>query len=194
MLKVSTIWSGTMQGLPYFSDHYFGGSSELEATSARNALTTFWQGVDDRVVNNLTWTIQGDVEVIDPATGDITGVFGGVGATGNGADTGELTSAALQGLIRWRTGDFPFGRELRGRTFIPGVSEASSADGVPAATYVTGMETAATNLIVASSGAGGLVVWARPQPDATPPRVGTTALVSSSSLWNQWAVLRSRRD
>lgn len=193
MLQVTTVWSGTMQGVPYFSQHYFGGTSELEATAARNALTTFWQGVDDRVVNNLTWTIQGDVEVIDPATGQITGVFGGVGATGNGADTGELTSAALQGLLRWRTGTFLGGREIRGRTFLPGVSEASSADGVPAATYITGMETAATNLRTSASTAGGLVVWARPRTEA-PTRPGQTALVVSSSCWGQFAVLRSRRD
>lgn len=186
MLRVSTTWSGTFQGLPYFSTHYFGGSSELEATAARAAVTTFWQGVDDRVINNLTWTISGEVEVVDPATGQTIGVFGGASVTGSGADTGDAMSPALQGLVRWRTGDFVGGREIRGRTFLPGPSENSSTEGVPIATYITGMETAAQNLIAGSSTAGGLVVYS--------PTKNQAAEVSSSSVWSQWAVMRSRRD
>lgn len=186
VLRVSTEWSGTMQGLPYFSNLYFGGTTDGEADAAVAAVTAFWQAVDDRVANNLTWTISSDVESIDLLTGNVIAVFSTPGGTGSGAETGDLAPPYTQGLIRWRTGVYSGGREVRGRTFIPGVTENQNTEGVPVATYISGNATAAQTLITASAPAGNLRVYS--------PTKQLASTVTSASTWNQWAVLRSRRD
>jgi hypothetical protein len=93
---------------------------------------------------------------------------------------------ATQGLIRWRTGVFIAGRELRGRTFIPGATESRSANGRPDSTYITTAETAAQDLLDNAALGAALVVYS-----VTHRQV---ELVQSRSVWGQWAVLRSRRD
>jgi hypothetical protein len=186
MLRVLTTWGGTMSGLPYYSNLYFEGTTEGEADAALAAVIAFWQAVDNRIVDNATWTVDPTVEVVSTENGQVTGLFDGTGGTGSGNDAGDPLPPNTQGLIRWRTGDYVGGREIRGRTFIPGAPEAENAAGVPSSSYVSQMQTAASGLLTAAAGAGGLVIWSRTKLQP--------AAVVSASVWNQWATLRSRRD
>lgn len=186
MIRVTTIWGGTGQGLPYYSTHYFGGTTEGEADAAVAAVSEFWQACSTITDTGLAPVIQPEVEVVDVASGQVTGVFITEPDQPDMTASGDTLPWATQGLIRWRTGVFEAGREIRGRTFLPGMMEANNVLGVPASSWVTLANTAASTMLTESTGAGGLVVYSRTH--------GQDALVSVGSAWNQWASVRSRRD
>jgi hypothetical protein len=173
-------------GTPYFTQRYFFGSTGGEADAANAATATFLAAIEDAVSGTLSWTINTEAEFVDPVTGQVTGVETTPGGTGVGDAAGDMLSPASQGLLRWRTGIFANGKEIRGRTFIPGPTETVNLEGHPSDGYFPVVNEAASALITGSAGAGGLCIWSRTN--------GETALVISGSCWNQWAVLRSRRD
>lgn len=186
MIRVTTEWTGTLPGVPYFSTHYFAGDTAGEADAAAAAVVSLWQEVDTVVSTGLTWTVPTEVEFVDEATGAITGVEAVAGGTGAGQNGSDPLPMATQGLLRWRTGVFVSGRELRGRTFIPGPTEPNNLLGVPDPNYKGVLGPAGVNFLTAAAGGGGLVVYS--------PTHAQAATVQSSSVWNKWSILRSRRD
>jgi len=106
-------------------------------------------------------------------------VFG----TAAGTAAGDPLPQQTQGLINWHTLSFVAGREIRGRTFIPGPSESDSSAGIPTAAYQLILQNAA-NALVAESTAN-LFVWSK--------KLATIAEASSASVAPGWRVLRSRR-
>ena len=185
MLRVTTRWTG-VQGTPYWSTHYFGGVTEADATAAAAAVVNFWQDCAQVIVNLLTPTIQPEVELVETATGQTSGVFTVPTDEAPPTASGTPLPWANQGLLRWRTGVFIGGREIRGRTFIPGPTEDNNTQGDVPPGYTNITNLAASNLITAGAGAGSLVVYSRTHAQA--------AVVQSASTWDQWAVTRSRRD
>ncbi|HKY46334.1 MAG TPA: hypothetical protein VJM50_24790 [Pyrinomonadaceae bacterium] len=166
------------------NDLYFAvtGGTAAQAVTAAGA---FWQAVAAGLSSQLSWATQPEVIQIDDATGDISASVQTTPQSGIGSDVGEALPKATMGLIRWRTGNFVGGREIRGRTFVPGVIEAdNTTNGVPSTTIINVMNNAAAGLLAAAN--ADLVVYS--------PTKHTSALVTSASAWNQWAVLRSRRD
>lgn len=181
MLRVTTVFTG-VAGSPYFSIMHFGGVGQTGADAAVAAVGDFWTAIDQYMVTSLSWATEAEVENITPA-GALQGVLVTTPETGSGGDAGQGLPPATQGLIRWRTGVIVSGRELRGRTFIPGLAETAS-DGGPQGTFVTDANAAAAAL--AAESVGELVVWSRTHAAAHP--------VISGTLWSEFAVLRSRRD
>jgi hypothetical protein len=196
IMRLTTEWGGSARGLPYFSTHYFEGNTTTEAESAIAALAAFWGGIEGNLTNALNWAVSGDVEFVDEVTGDLEGLTGVNPASGAGSSGADELPWTAQGLIRWRTGIVSDGRELRGRTFVPGLTEASTDNGALTGSTVTALFNAADALV--DSTTADLLVWRRPRPDLPPPalpaRAGLTAVVASTSVWPQLAVLRSRRD
>lgn len=184
MLRVRWIGTGG-PGTPYYGAFHFGGTTEGEALIAVSVVEDFWVELSAEINTALTITVQPEVDVVDPATGNVTGTFITPGGVVDCAGGGALPPSN-QGLIRWRTGEFVAGREIRGKTFIPLVPQEYSNGGVPAVTYTTALQQAGNNLLSNGVGAGGLVVYSDTHNQA--------ALVSAASPWNQFAVLRSRRD
>jgi len=102
-----------------------------------------------------------------------------------GTEGTEKLPPATQGLIEWRTGFFVGGREIRGRTFIPGLSNSSSAaNGVPTSTWLT----------LAAAASTAIIGWTSSDFVVYSPTKHQKALVTAGQPWNEWAVLRSRRD
>jgi hypothetical protein len=185
MLRVTTEFTG-VTGAPYYTTMHFEGDTSGEAVAAANAVRAFWFELQNRLYGLMVANVQDDVPNIDPATGQITAMFSAPTALVDFSNASEVLPFTSQALIRWRTGDFVGGRELRGRTFIPGTVETDSIDGTLNGTYVSALNLAASNLLSAATGAGGLVIWS--------PTNGVASLVTSASTWEQFAVLRSRRD
>jgi len=203
--RVTTLISGTYVVGGGSTTHHFLQSAGTPAQMCA-AVNSFWNYNSGVFHTSTSFQVQSDVVEFDDATGDIEAVVAGSTHTIAGGASGEALSPATQGLIRWRTGLYSDGREIRGRTFLPALTVASVDDGVVAATTLTVFNTMASNLVADSNTA--LAVWRRPRPSrpqvgqpgdrwylpAQSAREGSSALVSSSSAWSKFATLRSRRD
>lgn len=196
IMRVTTEWSGTGQGQPYFSTHHFEGDTNAEAQAAVTALATFWGTIDNIQNSTVVWTINEDVELVDEVTGTITAVTQVASSSGAGAAVTAVLPWATQALVRWRTGIFSDGREIRGRTFVPGMTTTQMNAGSLTIAAQTTLDNAADALIADVNST--LVIWQRPRA-ADPARdidfrPGSFAAVVSSSVWIEFATLRSRRD
>jgi len=182
MIRITTEWNG-VQGSPYYTNMFFDGTLEAEADAAATAVGVFWTAIQDQIDTALEGEVLAEHAVIDPTTGQVTDLFIGTPVTINCSNAGAALPPATQGLIRWRTGIYVGGREVRGRTFVPSPTETSNdAPGVPSAAYIADLQPAADTLVSSS----GLVVWSRAN--------GQIAVVTGAQVWQQWASMRSRRD
>lgn len=180
MLRVRTVWSG-VAGQPYYTNMYFD-TSPGTAEGAVDAVAAFWTACGDVIQNGVRWTVEG--EVLDITTnGTITGVVSVDGATGLGEVAGNFLPTANQLLVQLRTGAYAGNRAIRGRIFIPGQTENNTSGGDPSTGARQVAQDAAEDLIAGSPGFG---VWSR--------KNGLIVGVTSASVWNKYAVLRSRRD
>lgn len=183
MYRVTTEFSGPMVNGGGVSQMYFsedGGS----AANALAAVNTFWTSARDAVHVSTTIRTSGEIEVVNLA-GEITGtIAAGDSVSRLGTDDSDPLPPQTQALVRWRTGIFTSGREIRGRTFIPSGGEAFSVAGVPGGGRLTTLATAAGSLV--SDTNSGLVVFSRTH--------AAQAIVSSAQVAPKFAVLRSRRD
>lgn len=182
MLRVRTIFSGA-GGTPYLSTMFFDGDDGGEAVSAVSAVATFWGVIDGSMDSELTWATDPDVAIIDPGTGQTIGILPVTPSSGGGGTLDDALPFTTQGLLRWRTGAYANGREIRGRTFIPALTELSLNDGVMASTTRDIITGAGQGLVDDANST--LVVWGRTS--------GSTAPVVTANCWDQFAVLRSRR-
>lgn len=179
MIRVRINWTGLNEG---FSLLHFDEDLSAASTTA-SAVTNFLNGIDTYVHTTQLMQVDPEVEEIDIGTGQITGVASVSQAQVAGVASGTPVPQLAQALIRWRTGVFTFGRELRGRTFIPGITSAHvSASGEPTSALVSGLAGEATNFI----GSTTLGVYS-----TTHHAFGTA---SSASVWTEFASMRSRRD
>lgn len=166
---------------------HFDGEGSEQASAASAATRALWDAIKATIRNDLTARVLPEVSQVDPATGLTTATFiqsqSPVVMTGSGA----RQPLVVQGLVRLRTGTYVGGREIRGKVFLPGTTDANDTDGVPSTTYQTAINTAFGSFVTSAAAATvPVVVWS--------PTKGQVALVQQVSVWGQWAILRSRRD
>lgn len=186
MLRVPITWTAGA-GTPYYASLYYGGSTSGEATAAHNATAAFMDAMEPHTIDDLLWVVGSDVESVDPATGNVLEVFPQTETVHQGTVGSDGVPWASQALFRWRTGTYVNGREIRGRTFWPGIPEVTTVNGVlPSGVLTTfnGILTAHLGS-VGSTAAGGRVVWS--------PTNGIAEIVNTATTWDQFAVLRTRR-
>lgn len=179
-LRVQAVWTGP-GGTPYLSTFNFQGDTQLEADNAVTAVGNFLGTVDNSIDTGISWATNAEVLRWSDSTLEPTGIRNTTPATGSGSSAGVGAPYASQGLVRWRTGVFIGGREVRGRLFLPHL--VHTGDGVVSAATVSAVNTACATLIADPNSV--LIVASR--------RHLTGAPVVSGSLWNQYATLRSRR-
>lgn len=182
MYRVKTEFTG-LPGMPGLNQLYFDATGGT-ATEATVAAAGFWRACQAAFSSSCVWNTLADVEVVDSATGQIVGVSSGGAESGLGVDNTDYLPTATQGLIRLRTGVFVNGREVRGRIFVPGLTEGDTADGQLASAAEVILQDALTAVITVPP--VDLLVYSRKNGVAHP--------VVAGSVWNQFAVLRSRRD
>lgn len=187
IMRVRTVLSG-VPGTPYYSNLYFvGAPGGADAQDCLDNVAAFFNSLESTMISTCTWQSEGDVALIDPATGTLVGNASGTPGSGVGTVSGDPMPWANQGLLRLLTNTYVGGRRLRGRFFNPAQVEANSTLGVPIGAYVTGLNTIGTALITASAAdSAEWIVWSRAN--------GTYGVITSVDTWGQWAVLRSRRD
>lgn len=182
-LRVTTSMVG-LGGGPFYSQMHFAGETQGAADAAADAVWDFWQAIFTSQAAGLTLTVEPEVIQFDLSTGAPETVYATSEAPMTSSGGGDALPWGTQGLIRWRTGAFLGGRELRGRTFIPALTEGHNTAGRPAAALITILNNAAAALI--ADGASELMVYS--------PTKSAIATVVTGTGWSEWAQLRSRRD
>lgn len=180
--RVRTTITG-VPGAPYLSTHYFDTSSGT-VNDAIASVAGFWTDCQALISTDASWEVDGAVTVIESTTGQPIGIAAGTLQTGAGQSSADLLPMAAQALARWHTGVFTDGRELRGRTFIPALTEDTGETGGPNITTISAVNNAIANMIGGSSSI--FVIYSR--------KHHTFSAAVNGSCWNQYAVLRSRRD
>lgn len=161
-----------------------------EADLLLGYVRTFWDAIKDNLDEDVTITVQPNPARYAAATGELQQIFSTSAPTSvTGTATGNSAPRVAQALLRWRTSDIVNGRFVKGRTFIPGIGTALVTDAGGLSSVAITDITLAANALVQTSGSV-VAVWHRPVNGAG----GSEHIVTSVSVWDQFAVLRSRRD
>lgn len=183
MFRVRVAISGT-SGAPYVATHYFietGGSAQEAADAAHS----FWTDVAPHTSDNLLYLVEPIVVIVDSTTGLPTGAVAVSTTPISGGDANTELPRASQALIRWVTGIYVNGRQVRGRTFVPGLTENQLLAGGqlnPAAQAA--LNAAAADFVADANSI--LCVYS--------PTNALAIATTGGSSWGEFAVLRSRRD
>jgi len=188
LYRVRVGWTGG-SGTPWLSTHYFLESAGT-AQQAATAVGVFWGAVDALINSGHDWATEPDVSTIESTTGALTGVVQTTSQTGTGGSAVERLPQATQGLLQLRTGAVIGDRELRGRIFIPGLTQDSNDAGDVIAATITAVNAAAVTLMTSAN--ADLHIWKRPSSSGGSD--GSNAQVVGASMWTKFAVMRSRRD
>lgn len=181
LYKVRTLWTGGNGG-NLVSTMFFEESGGT-AAQANAAVGAFWNALKSSIVDDLTFATDSSVYLIDEATGQPTGLNAVTPVTAACTQSGDPLPFMSQAVCQWRTGVFIAGREIRGRTFIPGMSETNSTNGRPVAGLVTAVNAAAAALIADANSIFG--VYSLQNFNFQEAVLG--------SCWSEFGVLRSRR-
>jgi hypothetical protein len=196
LAKVVVNWLG-FTGAPGYTNLYFrnptpGIITQTVADSAVARADTFLASVQSRIPPDVTLSINGTVEVIDDTNGELQGFMNVTAPASKVGSMAGVYSAPSGAVVNWYTGAVRNGRRIRGRTFlVPLGGAATATNGTIDDTHLTGLRTAANNL-VAATGDSRLVVWSR--PSAPGETDGVSAEVITATVPDKIAILTSRRD
>ena len=185
----------TAQGGPGVSTMYF-----RDVDTAIPSLYTLWNELRVLMPDNVAILIQPFGDIIDDATGTITGGWAKepVAAIAGGSTTEYAAPAGL--LMGWETGTILNGRRVRGHTFVVPITTANmTTDGQIGGATVALAMVKGLQFITAQSAS--FVVWHRPRADRPATAklkhlaayAGGNALVTNITVKNRVAVLTSRR-
>lgn len=184
LCRVRTIWTGSPVVGPGVSTFYLAEG----ATGFLADINVFWGNVGNRFPAGITWNTPSSGDLIDVATGNLTGTWTEPGTSSvNSSGTGSFASG-VGVRIQWATSGVTNGRRVRGSTFlVPLTTACYQADGTIDGAILGGLLTSAAAL---SSGLGSdHMIWTRPKGGGggkANPVIGVT--VPDKVSW-----LRSRR-
>lgn len=183
MYRLVTTVTG-VAGSPYYMVGYF----EAEPGQENNIITAwhlFCVPASSALPVGATATTSGLIDVVNPVSGDTVGVQQTTDYTTGGTYAGETVPRASQVLVRWRTGVYVGGREIRGRTNIPLVEiGAIGPNGGLDGAFLSVFNERAEDLV--NDPASSFVIWSKKNGRHEPVVLGST--------WSQFSVLTSRRD
>lgn len=183
MYRIRTAITGGPGGSE-LSTMYFNSALTFTAQDAANAVRTFWNAIKGEISSVYTFQVETAVTEVADFTGEPIGVSTVTEAAVVGSNVAEQLPPATQALIRLHTGVYYGGRELQGKIYVPGFCENNSSGGVPSASSITTLANATAAMI--ADVPSELMLFSRKHLNANG--------VTSYSVWNQFAVLRSRRS
>jgi hypothetical protein len=185
LYRIRASWTG-FAGQPGVSTFYSLGS-----VSAVPNLRAGFLALAQYLPNTVSIQVENVGDIIDDATGTLTGAWSVVPVLPVGGVVGGAYAAPSGFMIDWNTTTILDGHRLKGRTFfVPCAGSALDSDGSLASTPLTNIRAYAATMFAALS--GDLVVWHRPR--VTPARAGGHGIVTSVFVPDKVVVLRSRRD
>lgn len=185
MWRIKTIITGPVGG-DAFSQLLFSKLPGLDPADAQERVGAFWNSYRAYMSTDYTALVQSDADVVDVDTGNLIEVSDLPSTLSYaGTDEGDRLPPQTQGLARMGTGVYVAGRQLRGRMFLPGVTESNSTNGAPGSGYLDAVGDA-LNALVDTSLTVFPLIYSRTHHVAAP--------IATNSVWTKWASLRSRRD
>jgi hypothetical protein len=182
MLKVTQVATG-VAGSPYYLSAYFDASLSTSAACAA-AWRVLLAPTSTQYIAPYQFLPITEVQLVDPATGDLIGTepvsIGNLTFIG----TGDPLPPATSLLLRWRSGQYIGGREIRGRTNVARMAEVDSSVGAPTSGLISAWQTRLDAFLATTN----------VRHVTYSPKNGNWAHTVSANPWGQWAVLRSRRD
>lgn len=150
--------------------------------------TGFFNAVRAIIPTGTTIFVPNGGDVIDDATGTLTGTWGTSGGTtisctGNGAFAGGVGARVV-----WETDTIRGGRRVRGSTFVvPIIAARYDTNGTVDSTVTTALQTAVADMLVQVPTQ--MRVWSRPRPGLT----GAGVQVARGAGPDKVSWLRTRR-
>lgn len=187
LARVRVEWTGVAVTGPGVSTFYTSG----DGSTLQAALITYFQAIKGEFPNlKGQWRLPADGEIIDSATGDLTGNW--TGATQTDVQWNSASALWVAGVgtrAVWNTGGFLRGRRVRGSTFLVPLSLNSyDSDGTISNPQVASLA-AAGNALIASVPT--LTVWSRPTESGAAD--GGSTPITSCTVPDKVSWLRSRR-
>lgn len=183
MRRVRTIVTG-VAGSPYYLVGYFD-AQEGTAADCVLAWSNFCLPTPADGLEGSVWETQGVTEIVDPVSGNVTGIDSTATIFKTGDTEYQTLPPSNQCLIRWRTGNYVAGREVRGRTNLPLQSKDSADTDGKVAGFVANAYTTRAQLLVDNADITH-VVWSK--------KNGVWWATESGSCWTEFSILRTRRD
>lgn len=207
MMRVRVATTG-WAGSPGLNCFYFKDDVAENAGARAGALDRVLAFFDTIAASfDGTWraNVDGVVDILDPANGEISGVLAGsTPSTVSGTRSGAgYSPPATQAIVTWATTGYVGGRNVKGRSFIgPVPRDSIDMDGTLLGAFQSALDGAADALADNGATTTAMVVWSRPRLDrpavgALPhltARDGSAHLVTGHQVKDKWGVLRSRRD
>ena len=182
--RVRVLWGGSPVVGPGVSTFYW----DEAVTGFLPALNTFFSSCAGRMPNGLTLTIPNTGDLIDVATGEISGSWSDTIVSGAAGGSANAYAAGVGVRVSWSTSGIRHGRRVRGSTFlVPITTDCYATDGTIGAAFLSTFQSAAGTLIVAQG--ANMRIYSRPS-DGAPGQANpvTGALVPDRISW-----LRTRR-
>lgn len=201
LLRVRSRWQGFSGGPGYTVMHFrdfdssggVGGDPDnTQASAAIDRVRTFFVAIAGLYPSAVSVQVEAEVDVIEHTTGELIDSLPGKAVGAVTGSTAANFSAPVGAVINWRTGTIRNGRRLRGRTFlVPLSNTVFDTTGTLSDAARSTLSTAAAGL-AANTGTPDLFVYGRPSSKGAAD--GALGVVTSSSVPDMAAVLRSRRD
>lgn len=167
---------------------YFASAVQT-VEAAREAVGTYWESVNALLADGAEWTVRTTGREVDPENGALAGFWADpTPYTGFGAISGSPVANATMAVQQWLTESIVRRRQVRGRTFIPGLHPTSLFNGQLSTGSVSALTAAGSTLVADVDST--LVVWSRPVNGVG----GSEHGVSAASAWVELGVQRRRRD
>lgn len=163
----------------YFDEIHVGFVADLH---------TYWAAVGNRFPPGITWTTDNTGDLIDVATGELSGTWtDGVPSTISSSGSGNY-AAGVGARASWLTSGIRNGRRVRGTTFLcPLTTACYQSDGTIDGAVLGSLSTAAAALVTNSTGE--MRIYSRP----TPTEPGQSNEVIGATCPDTVSWLRSRR-
>jgi hypothetical protein len=188
-------WDG-FSGAPGYTNFHFlladtPTGTELADSAAK--IRTWFDALKAYLPNICTITFPAEIVQLNTETGELEGTYA-ITAPASVTGTGGTTafSSATGVCVNWNTAAVVNGRRLRGRTFfVPCMPTATfQSDGTLGVGAQVAFQAASTTLADSTAGMP-FVVYHRPTLGGSD---GVAGPITSSSVNDKTAVLRSRRD
>lgn len=194
LMKFTTRWDG-WTGAPGYSNWYADGNlDQTQTDAAAAAIRTFLQAIRTWIPTVVTINMIPTVQVYAEGDGSLADQRNiatvPLPVTGIGAGAFPASTGAC---VTWRTTYSTGRRLLMGKTFlVPLATTAYQTDGSLDNTVLGNLVAAANTYVnrVSSGTPGHPVAWRRPRGGTG----GVSAMITSASMSDKAAVLRSRRD